>query len=420
LKALIITYYWPPAGGSGVQRWLFFVKYLREFGIEPVVFTVENPNYPIYDSSLKGQIPDDIEVIKQKIFEPNRFFRKKNLQTGAGFLQQNPSYFQKTLQYIRANFFIPDARKFWIKPSVKSLTKYLRNNKIDWLITTGPPHSVHLIGKKLKEQTDIKWLADFRDPWTDIDYFHQLPLTKKSQKKHKTLENSMLSNADMLSVVSKTMLENYSPINNNCHLITNGFDGEIVDQKVALDNKFTLTHVGSFNADRNPTIFWKAIRSIIDENPDFESQIQINIIGKVAKEVLESIDDNQLTKYVNHIDYLLHNEVFSHLKKSQVLLLFLNNVPSAKGIVTGKVFEYLRAKRPILAIAPVDGDLAEIMEVTNAGNLADFDDSDILKKNIYAYFNAFIEGKLVVNSKEIQKYHRKNLTAQLAELLKNN
>lgn len=420
MKALIITYYWPPAGGSGVQRWLYFVKYLREFGIEPVVFTVENPNYPIHDSSLKGQIPDELEVIRQKIFEPNTIFRKKNLQTGAGFLQQKPSFFQKTLQYIRANFFIPDARKFWIKPSVKTLSTYLLKNKVDWIITTGPPHTVHLIGKKLKERTEIKWLADFRDPWTDIDYFHQLPLTSNSRQKHKALENSVLHTADMVSVVSKTMLNKYSPKNKNCYVVTNGFDGEIADQKILLDKKFTLTHVGSLNADRNSTIFWKAIRTIIDENPDFEAQVQINIIGKVASEVLESIDSNQLVKYVNYIDYLPHNEVFSHMIKSQVLLLFLNNVPSAKGIVTGKVFEYLRAKRPILAIAPVDGDLAEIIELTNAGNLADFDDLDILKKNIYAYFNTYIGGNLVIDSKEIQKYHRKNLTAQLAELLKNN
>jgi len=419
LKALIITYYWPPAGGSGVQRWLYFVKYLREFGIEPVVFTVENPNYPIHDSSFKEQIPDDLEVIRQKIFEPNTFFRKINLQTGAGFLHQNPSSFQKTLHYIRANFFIPDARKFWIRPSVKSLTKYLKNNKIDWLITSGPPHSVHLIGKKLKEQTDIKWLADFRDPWTDIDYFHQLPLTSKSIQKHKKLEKSVLTAADIVSVVSKTMQKKYSPINNNCHVITNGFDGEI-EKKVVLDKKFTLTHVGSFNADRNPTIFWKTIRAIIDENPVFEEQVQINIVGKVADEVIKSIEFNRLAKYVTCIDYLPHDEVFSHMKKSQLLLLFLNNVPSAKGIVTGKVFEYLRAKRPILAIAPVNGDLAEIIDKTKAGNSTDFDDMETLKKNIYSYFNTFSEGKLVINSKDIQKYHRKNLTAQLAELLKNN
>ena len=420
MKALIITYYWPPAGGSGVQRWLYFVKYLREFGIEPVVFTVENPNYPIQDSSLKGHIPEDIEIIRQKIFEPNTFFGKKNLQTGAGFLQQKPSFFQKTLQYIRANFFIPDARKFWIKPSVRTLSKYLQKNKVDWFITTGPPHSVHLIGKKLKERTDIKWLADFRDPWTDIDYFHLLPLTARSLQKHEALEDSVISTADMVSVVSKTMLDRYISKNKNCFNVPNGFDGEIVDQQIPLDKKFTLTHVGSLNADRNPNMFWKAIRAIIDENPNFEEKIQINIIGIVANEVLESIDAYELGKYVNCIDYIPHDEVFSHMKKSQVLLLFLNNVPSAKGIVTGKVYEYLKAKRPILAMAPINGDLAEIIERTNAGKVTDFNELDALKKNLYIYFDSYIARKLIINSKNIQKYHRKNLTAQLAELLKNN
>ncbi|MEX1382275.1 MAG: glycosyl transferase family 1, partial [Lutibacter sp.] len=198
MKVLIITYYWPPAGGSGVQRWLKFVKYFRDFDIEPVVYTVENPKYPILDESLVKDIPKGIEVLKQPIFEPNNllsFFGKKKTES-AGFLNPNPSFFEKILQYIRANYFIPDARKFWIKPSVNYLKKYISKNNIDAIITTGPPHSMHLIGLKLKKQLGINWIADFRDPWTEIDYFHQLPLSKKAINKHHFLEQEVLLNAD--------------------------------------------------------------------------------------------------------------------------------------------------------------------------------------------------------------------------------
>jgi len=420
MKVLILTYYWPPAGGSGVQRWLYFTKYLREFGVEPVIFTVENPNYPINDASLEKHIPKDIEIIRQKIWEPNAILSKKQKKTGAGFLSENPNMFQRIVQYIRANYFIPDARKFWIKPSVKRLQNYLKNNEIDWIISTGPPHSVHLIGEKLHKQTGVKWLADFRDPWTEIDYLHQLPLTKKSLLKHQSLEKSVLTNASLITVVSQTMVKKYKTINPNSHVITNGFDGEISENNQKLDQKFTLTHVGMLNADRNPHVFWEGLSEIINENPEFASNIQINLIGKTANEVIDSIKKNKLEKYITITSYLPHEQVHKYLCSSQVLLLFVNDVPSAKGIVTGKVFEYFRANRPILALAPTDGDLATILETTKAGVSIDFDDKEKLKKQLLLCFKSFTKDILKANAENIEKYHRKYLTKQLVELLKNN
>tara|TARA_B110000114_G_scaffold92285_1_gene97358 strand:+ start:394 stop:1020 length:627 start_codon:yes stop_codon:yes gene_type:complete len=198
-KVLIITYYWPPAGGSGVQRWLKFSKYLRGFDIEPVIYTIDNPSYPILDKSSESEIPKDLEILKQAIFEPNSmlsFFGRNNKKESAGFLNPNPTFLGKIVQYIRANYFIPDARKFWIQPSVNFLSNYLENNHIDAIITTGPPHSMHLIGLELKKKLGIKWISDFRDPWTEIDYFQQLPLTKKATKKHQDLEQEVLINSD--------------------------------------------------------------------------------------------------------------------------------------------------------------------------------------------------------------------------------
>jgi len=422
LKALIITYYWPPAGGSGVQRWLYFVKYLHHFGIEPIVFTVANPSYPILDTKLETNIPKGTKILHQKIWEPNNFLGKKNKKTGAGFLQQKPSGFQKLTQYIRANYFIPDARKFWIKPSVRTLKKYLEKNPVDWIITTGPPHSVHLIGLDLSQKTNTKWLADFRDPWTEIDYFHQLPLTKKSLQKHQTLENNVLSRATIVSVVGKSMREKYLATNPNCHVITNGFDDDDDDsqESVSLDSLFSLTHIGMLNADRNPILFWKTIRLILDENLEFEKYLKINLIGKIADEVKISIREYNLEKYISYTNYIPHDSILKHQKKSQVLLLFINQVPSAKSIITGKVFEYIQAKRPILALAPIDGDLATILSESQSGKVVAFDDQSLLKKVLLSYFQSYKENSLQVKSKNTYIYHRKNLTAQLAELLKNN
>ncbi|MGB0880965.1 MAG: glycosyltransferase family 4 protein [Polaribacter sp.] len=420
MKALIITYYWPPAGGSGVQRWLKFVKYLQEFDIEPIVYTVQNPKYPIEDFSLLDQIPKNTTVLKQPILEPNNFlsFLKKNKKQSAGFLNKKPSFFGKILQYIRANYFIPDARKFWIQPSVKYLKNYLTKNNIDLIITTGPPHSLHLIGLALKEQLAIKWISDFRDPWTDIDYFHQLPLTNTSKKIHQKLEQKVLVNADAVVVVGETMKENYLKFSNNIHVVTNGFDTNILSKKetIQLDKKFTITHIGLMNADRNPTILWNVLAEILSENNDFKNDVEIQLIGKVANEVLEALKTNQLK--TNSIDYVPHDEVKKYQQKSQVLLLVVNNVPSAKGILTGKIFEYLQAKRPILAIGPEDGDVAKVIHKTNSGTIIDFNDVVTLKKTILALYTNYKKGITNISSKNIDQYHARNLTKKIAEIIK--
>ena len=421
MKVLIITYYWVPAGGSGVQRWLKFVKYLRDFNIEPVVYTVDEAKYPIIDESLASDVPKGIKVLKKAIWEPNDFlsiFKKKETKTSAGFLNPNPSFFGKILQYIRANYFIPDARKYWIKPSVKYLEKYLSENKIDAIITTGPPHSLHLIGLHLKKKTNVKWIADFRDPWTDIDYFHQLPLTKKAIKKHHQLEKEVLKNADVSLVVGKTMKANYEAFSKNIHVVTNGYDSEEnTNNQTVLDSKFSITHIGLMNADRNPKILWKALAELSEENIDFKKDLEIKLIGKLSDDVTNDLKKYQF-KNVSQINYVPHKEVQQYQRNSQVLLLAVNNVPSAKGIITGKIFEYLQAKRPILAIGPEDGDLAEILAQTNAGIVVDFNEKERLKKAISDLYKKYKQNSLTVSSINIEQYHRKELTKQLSVILK--
>jgi len=420
VKVLIITYYWPPSGGSGVQRWLKFVKYLRDFNVEPVVFTADHPNYPILDDSLENEIPKNIEVLKVPIWEPNNFlslFKNNKTKQSAGFLNPNPSFLGKILQYVRANYFIPDARKFWIKPAVKYLEAYLLEHKIDVIITTGPPHSLHLIGLKLKEKLNLKWITDFRDPWTDIDYFHQLPLTEKSKKKHIKLEQKVLQNTNAVLVVGETMKRNYQKFNQNIHIISNGFDNEVSETEIKLDSKFSITHIGLMNDDRNPIILWKILLEICAENQQFKEDLIIRIIGTTSN----SVDENLMQfneKNVDKIAYLNHVEVKKQQQKSQVLLLAINNVPSANGILTGKIFEYLQAKRPILSIGPKNGDAAKIIENTNSGVTIDFNEEIQLKSVILELYSMYKMENLNVDSSNINQYHRKELTRKLAKIIK--
>ena len=417
MKVLIITYYWPPAGGSGVQRWLKFVKYLNDFGIQPVVYTVDNPAYPITDESLLGEVPGNVEILRNKIWEPNNIIGKRSKQSD-GFLDPKPGRIARLLQYIRANYFIPDARKYWIKPSVKYLSKYLIKSNIDVVISSGPPHSMHLIGLELKKVLPIKWIADFRDPWTEIDYFHQLPLSKKSLAKHQKMEMEVLKYADQVLVVSDTMKRKYNHLNNKIQVISNGFDDYLFEEEVKLDEKFTMVHIGMMNSDRNPKALWEVLSEILNENKEFRSDFQFKLIGKVANDIVVLINNYALNEYVELVDYQLHKDVLKYQKSAQVLLLSVNDVPGAEGIVTGKIFEYLQARRPILAIAPSNGDLAKIIKTTDSGVVVDFMDKMTLKNSILDFYSKYKAGKLEVNSKHIDRYHRRNLTEQLSQIIK--
>ncbi len=421
MKVLLITYYWPPAGGSGVQRWLKFIKYFSYYGIEPVVFTVKNPNYAVEDTTLLEEVPKDLHIIREPIWEPNDIlskFKRGEKKESAGFLKSDPSFLDRQMHYIRANYFIPDARKFWIKPSVRKLSAFLKDNPVDVIISTGPPHSVHMIGYELKKNTGIKWLADFRDPWTNIDYFHNLPLKAGARQQHHDMENKVLKEADAVLVVGKTMKQEFQDRNNNIFVISNGYDDAPSHEELALDTNFSISHVGMMNADRNPTIFWKALSELVSENESFAKDLSVKLIGKCDESVSKSVNDFGLNTYVNFVAYVAHKDVLKYQRSSQILLLAVNDVPSSKSVITGKVFEYLQSKRPILGIGPIDGDLAEILNETEAGQIIDFNDLDAMKKVLLTYYQSYKDGKLVLQSKNIDRYHRKNLAKNLAAILK--
>ncbi len=423
MKVVIVTYYWPPAGGPGVQRWLKFVKYLRNFGIEPVVFTADNPYYPTIDASLAEDVPEGIEIIKCPIFEPNNIvakLKKSEAQKSAGFLDPNPSFFAKVLLYIRANYFIPDARMFWVKPSVKKLKKYISEENIDLVITTGPPHSLHLIGKKLKEQLGVKWLADFRDPWTSIDYFHLLPLTKSARKKHFKMEEEVVRSADSVLMVSNHAQEKYKEFAKEINVITNGFDTEVSleDEEITIDTKFSITHIGSMNSERNPKILWEALSELCKEDAVFAEDLELKLIGKLDDTIWNEEIAPRNFKNVARIPYVPHTEAKKYQRQAQVLLIVVNDYPSAKEMIPGKTFECLQAQRPILAFAPEDGDLSAILEETTAGVAIDFSNKEKVREEILKLYAEYKKGSLQVNIRNLDTYHRKNLTEKLSTIIK--
>lgn len=422
-KVLIISYYWPPAGGPGVQRWLKFATYLPDFGIEPVLYVPENPTYPIIDMSLLAEVPKNIEILRKPIVEPYawaKVFSKKDteiISSGIISEEKKQSAVQRFMLYIRGNFFIPDARKFWIKPSVQFLEKYISENKIDAIITTGPPHSLHLIGLALKAKTGLPWITDFRDPWTSIGYHDKLKLTKSSQKKHKTLERKVLQKCDHIITTSPTTKIDFEKIADTPIIcITNGFELE-GDLKIGQDIEFSLSHIGSLLEKRNPLILWKVLGNLKKKDKNFGKALKIKLAGRVSETVIASIKSSGLGDNLELLGYVLHKEALQLQRKAQVLLLIEINSEETKAIVPGKVFEYLAARRPILAIGPENADFFEIVRTTVSGSCFTYQEEEALKKQVLHWYKIYsIEG-LPDNTGDISCYTRKNRTKKLAQLV---
>ncbi|CDF79135.1 putative glycosyltransferase (GT4) [Formosa agariphila KMM 3901] len=422
-NVLIVTYYWPPAGGPGVQRWLKFVKYLPEFNINPIVYIPENANYPLLDQSLIHEISPDITILKSPISEPYKFARllsgKKANTISKGIITETgkQSKMEQLMLYIRGNFFIPDARKSWVKPSVALLNNYITEHNIETVITTGPPHSLHLIGLKLKKHLNIKWIADFRDPWTTIGYHKELKLTKSSQAKHKQLESEVLNSADAVIVTSNPTKTEFEALTSKpIHVITNGYD-TVKTEAITIDEKFTLAHIGSLLSKRNPKVLWRVLSDLVKARTEFAQDFQLNIIGSIGEDVLQSIEKSGLSTYVNNVGYVSHEEAIKYQKQSQILLLIEIDSEDTKCIIPGKLFEYMVSNRPILAMGPEDSDVETIIKNTNTGQYFLYNDYNGLKKEILKYYEAFQNGNLQTYPIGLQKYSRRSLTESLSKIL---
>lgn len=411
-----------------MQRWLKFVKYLREFGWEPVVFTPENPETPVDDVTLINEIPTGIKVVKNKIWEPYSFYKtitgRKSEKIQTAFLNEkksSSSLFENLSVWIRGNLFIPDARKFWIKPSVRFLKEFLKTEKVDAVVSTGPPHSTHLIALQLKKELGLPWLADFRDPWTNIDYYQDLKLGKRANNLHHQLEKTVLQQADAVTVVSPGMMQDFSKIvDRKYYFIPNGFDEEdmrVSEQEIETDRHFSITHIGSLTKSRNPEKLWQVLSELVKSDREFANDLVIHNIGKLDFSVKESLRQSGLEKHLKVTDYLPHNRVIVKQREASVLLLLINNTPNANLILTGKIFEYMASKRPIFCIAPTGGDAARIIRETKCGEVFDFNAPAEIKKGILNWYQQFKEGQLHAQCDDIERFERKKLTAGLGKVL---
>ena len=423
-KILIITYYWPPAGGPGVQRWLKFAKYLPEFGWEPIIYTPENPSYPLLDESLLKDVPKNIKVVKTNIWEPYQIAEKlsksnKKFKGGQFDVGQNQSWKSKLSIWIRGNFFIPDARVFWVKPSIQFLTKYIQEHQIETIVTTGPPHSMHLIGLGLKEKfNNLQWIADFRDPWTEISYYKHLKLTKSSDKKHRTLEKSVFKNADITLATSYTDAENFKKAGANAVCITNGFDeSEIENSKPSSHSNFVMSYVGVLEQLRNPEILWEALSEMKLEDDNFRKDFRLKFVGRIDEQILNRLEQLQLQETIINKGYLKHDEALQEMQTSDILLM--TNFPndSSKGIIPGKIFEYLATGKKILSFGPEGADVSEILKQTKAGKHFGYSEKKELKDYLQQIYQDWKNGNLKTETENINDFSRKNLTQKLVEIL---
>lgn len=436
-KVLIVTYYWPPAGGPGVQRWLKFAKYLPEFGWEPIIYTPENPSYPLMDETLTKEVPENLKIVKTNIWEPYQIAEKfsksnKKFKGGQFDVGKNQSFMSKLSIFIRGNFFIPDARKFWVKPSIQFLKKYLKENNIDVLVTTGPPHSLHLIGLGLKKELpNLKWIADFRDPWTEISYYKHLKLTSSSDKKHRQLEKSVFENADLTLATSYTDAENFKKNGANAFCITNGFDESESSRVLELESneilkhsnsnilkpKFTLSYVGVLEQLRNPDNLWKALENLCKTNSDFAKDFELKFVGRVDDKILNEIEISVLKNNIRNLGYLAHNDSVNEMQNSDLLLI--TNFPNeaSKGIIPGKLFEYLATGKQIISFGPKNADVKTILNRTKAGKHFDYQENLKIQEFILSLYEDWKNGKSIQNQANINEFSRKELTKKFAELL---
>ena len=420
-KVLIITYYWPPAGGSGVQRWLKLTKYLPKHNWKPIIYTPENPYFEVKDEALLNDIPAEAKIWKTPIWEPyalkDKLFGIGSESQSAGVITNKKSLKNKLLNWVRGNIFIPDPKIYWVKPSIKVLLKKIKEEGIEHIITTGPPHSMHLIGLGLKkEMQNLKWIADFRDPWSELDLLEEFHLSNSSRKKHQDFEKQVLQNADVTLTVSETWVKDLKRLGGNrVELITNGYDTADFELKPKINDKFIIGHYGLLNHIRNPKNLWKTLNSLCEENTEFNNKLELHFSGNIDAEVILEIESHPYLKAkVKQLGYLSHAEVLEEYNEASVLLLLLFNSQSGVGNYPGKIFEYFAAKRAILAFGPEDSDAEKLIKKTKTGMYFSYDETK-LKDDILDLF----KNKNQFNLKNTESFSREKLTKDLSDLLNN-
>jgi len=370
-RVLIITYYWPPNGGAGVYRWLKLSKLLPEHGWQPVICTPENPEVVADDPGLLKDVRSDIEVVKRPITEPFNLYKrftgrstKEKVQVGFLNEKKQGGWKEDLALWVRSNFFIPDARVWWVRPTVKFLKQYLHAHPVDAIISTGPPHSMHLIALELNRALGVKWIADFRDPWTDIDFYAQLKLTGRADAKHKRLEGEVLREADQVLTVSWHWAEDLKKLGApQVKVITNGYDpDDLPAPPEPVDEAFSLVHIGSLSPTRNAPELWQALKALCAEDPAFAAKFKLRFVGPVDHTIAESVARAGLGAHLERTGRVTHQEAMRHMQRARVLLLLVNDTPNLMGILPGKLFEYISTGRPILGVGPTEGDVSRVLD----------------------------------------------------------
>lgn len=426
-KVLVVAYYWPPSGGSGVQRWLKFVKYLPKLGWTPFVFTPENPSFQIKDDSLMKDVPPEAEVIRFPIWEPYGMFNWLSELTGKKQVKQTDlvatgkkSFMQRISGWIRGNLFIPDARIFWVKPSVEFLSDILKSNQIHTLVTTGPPHSLHLIGLRLKKKfPELRWIVDFRDPWSEWDLLDTFSMSAWAKRKHRRLERQVLQTADRVMTIAPYHVNRLEQLGGRkVDLVTNGFDEDdfLIHQHKKTE-QWTLRHIGMVDQLRDPRPFMLALKNVLTAHPDMVKNVKVEFIGSVNSVFREFIaSEPVLSSVVRFTEPIPHEKLLQTYGETDVQLLVLAHTAIAPGNLPGKLFEYLASGNFILGTGPSSGDAANILSQTGAGVILERTDTHGIERVIRERYQHWLKGS-DGPPRNVERFTRRRLTERLVAVL---
>lgn len=430
-RVLIITYYWPPTGGSGVQRWVKFAKYLPSEGWQPVIYTPENPEQLAVDTSLEAEVPAEAEIIRTGIIEPYGLYKKLLRRSGHSkeavevnpVNAQNKSLIQKAAMWVRGNLFRPDPRCLWIRPSVRYLKKYLKEHPVDLIVSTGPPQSMHIIGMKVAAETGIPWVADFRDPWTKIFYFKHLAMTSATERWHKKMEKKVLDAASVVVAVSPLVQKEFQEMTDTpVELITNGFDEcdfnaeKCTEASGGPDKDFIIVHTGLFAADGNPTVLWDVLSEKCEADSTFRKRLKIKLIGKTDDQIIKALYERNLGDMLVNMGYQQHDIAVQQQREASLLMLPLRKEPEYKAVLPGKLFEYIASGRPILGIGQSDGAMAMILDETRTGTVLEWEDKTGIEEYVGQCWERHRAGSLSTDGADLTRFTRRSLTRQMAEL----
>lgn len=424
---LIITYYWPPGSSPGVQRWLKFVKYLPEFGWQPIILTVKNGSFPAEDPSLMEEIPDEVITYRASSIEPFALYnllrgkQGKKVEVGMGNIKNNPGMLSRFANYIRANFFIPDARIGWNFWASRKMKNIIRKHQVKMVVTTGPPHSTHLMGLNLKANfPEVKWMADLRDPWTTVYYNQLLNRTEKAKQKDRQLETKVLKKADCVSVISEGMKREFEDRSKQIDVLYNGYDPEDMPDDYSLPKEhFIISYIGNFKVSQNIPAFWKALSRAISEHPSGK-EVRFQIVGNVTGAILDALKLYKLEPYVNISPFVPHKEATKLMKECHLLYLPIPDTGNNKSIITGKIFEYLASRTPILGIGPEKGDAARLLNECERKEMLEYHEEEAIYNRLIRSLDKWQERngeKEEVSSDAHLSLTRRALTRQLSNIL---